>query len=145
LAAYVMVKFYGVIFLGRPREPHLAYARDAGPLERIALASLALGCIVLGLFPVNVLAILDQVNSMLIAATVSHRGESWLLLAPINGHQRYWVKAEDHLWYRLYLPIARSADWLARLVGWIQQGRISVYLMYSFVTLLALLFFVQWR
>ena len=35
LAAYVMVKFYGVIFLGRPREPNLAYARDAGRLERV--------------------------------------------------------------------------------------------------------------
>src|SRR6266404_1771270 len=31
LSAYVMVKFYGVIFLGRPREANLAYAHDAGP------------------------------------------------------------------------------------------------------------------
>ena len=28
-----MVKFYGVVFLGRPREPNLAYAQDAGPLR----------------------------------------------------------------------------------------------------------------
>ena len=35
LSAYVMVKFYGVIFLGRPREPNLAYAHDAGWLERV--------------------------------------------------------------------------------------------------------------
>jgi hypothetical protein len=35
--AYVMVKFYGVIFLGRPREANLAYARDAGRLERSPL------------------------------------------------------------------------------------------------------------
>ena len=34
LSAYVMVKFYGVVFLGRPREPNLAYAHDAGWLER---------------------------------------------------------------------------------------------------------------
>ncbi len=34
LAAYVMVKFFGVVFLGRPREPNLAYAQDAGPFER---------------------------------------------------------------------------------------------------------------
>jgi hydrogenase-4 component B len=39
--------------------------------------------------------------------------------------------------------VARAADAAARLVGLIQQGRISVYLTYSFVTLLALLFFVQ--
>jgi len=32
---------------------------------------------------------------------------------------------------------------MARMVGRLQQGRISVYLTYSFFTLLALLFFVQ--
>ena len=41
LAAYVMVKFYGVVFLGRPREPNLAYAKDAGAFERCALVYLA--------------------------------------------------------------------------------------------------------
>ena len=38
LAAYVMVKFFGVIFLGQPREPALARAHDAGVLERIGLS-----------------------------------------------------------------------------------------------------------
>ena len=51
LAAYVMVKFYGVIFLGQPREPGLACAQDAGCLERFGMAWLAAGCFVLGLFP----------------------------------------------------------------------------------------------
>jgi formate hydrogenlyase subunit 3/multisubunit Na+/H+ antiporter MnhD subunit len=32
LSGYVMVKFFGVIFLGQPREPSLAQARDAGLL-----------------------------------------------------------------------------------------------------------------
>ena len=32
---------------------------------------------------------------------------------------------------------------LARIAGWIQQGRISIYLIYSFVTLLALLMFIR--
>ncbi len=49
LAGYVMVKFYGVIFLGQPREAALATARDAGFLERagllwLALAAWRLGC-----------------------------------------------------------------------------------------------------
>ncbi len=35
LAGYVMVKFFGVIFLGQPREAALARAHDAGRLERI--------------------------------------------------------------------------------------------------------------
>ena len=39
--------------------------------------------------------------------------------------------------------IGNAADVLARLAGNIQQGRISVYLTYSFFTLIALLLFVQ--
>jgi len=42
LAAYVMVKFYGVIFLGQPREAALLRAHDANVLERIGLLWLAL-------------------------------------------------------------------------------------------------------
>ena len=51
LAAYVMVKFYGVIFLGQHREPSLVNAHDADWLERIGLAWLALGCIAIGVMP----------------------------------------------------------------------------------------------
>ena len=225
LAAYVMVKFYGIVFLGRPREANLAYAHDAGWLERAALTWLAAGCVVLGLFPTNVIALIDPVNMMLVGASAINAGSgNWLLLAPINADRssysplivlaviagtllltiqivhryyhgrvrhappwdcgfplqtprmqdtaegfgqpirqvfeqffrierhlpspfdaapRYSVKADDPMWHWLYLPIARGADALARLVGRIQQGRISVYLTYSFVTLLALLFFVR--
>jgi hypothetical protein len=224
LAAYVVVKFYGVVFLGRPREPNLAYARDAGPLERIGLVWLAVGCLALGVLPVQVIRALDPVNAMLVASTVGKAGSTWWLLAPVSPdrssysptivltvivaavalttaivhrlyhgrlrtgpawdcgyplqtprmqdtaegfgqpirqvfepffridrtlptpfdtHPRYRVVAEDHFWYLLYLPIARAADALARLAGFIQQGRISVYLMYSFFTLLALLFFIR--
>ena len=225
LSAYVMVKFYGVIFLGRPREPHLAYAHDAGPRERAALAYLAAGCVLLGLFPTWTIAAIDHVNGMLLATTVSRAGESsWLLLAPIgtdrssysplivlvvivaavlvtiqvvhrlwhgrvrraaawdcgfplqtarmqdtaegfgqpirqvfepffrmerhlptpfDAKPRYFVSATDHLWHWLYLPIARGTDAIARFAGLIQRGRIAVYLTYSFVTLLALLFLVR--
>ncbi|HEV8549940.1 MAG TPA: hydrogenase 4 subunit B, partial [Polyangiaceae bacterium] len=45
LAGYVMVKFYGVIFLGRPREAKLAYAQDADRYERAGLVFLAAGCV----------------------------------------------------------------------------------------------------
>jgi len=225
LAAYVMVKFYGVIFLGRPREPNLAYAHDAGTLERIALTALAAGCIALGLFPATVIAWLDPVNAMLVNSSAIHEGSgNWLLLAPISADRssysplivlavivgtllltiqivhryyhgrvrraapwdcgfpmqtprmqdtaegfgqpvrqvfepffrierhlptpfdhepRYSLKASDPLWHWLYLPVARASDVLARIVGRIQQGRISIYLTYSFVTLLALLYFVR--
>ena len=65
------------------------------------------------------------------------------LPTPFDKAPRYAVKAEDHFWYWLYVPIMRGAEALARIVGLIQQGRISVYLTYSFFTLLALLFFVR--
>src|SRR4029077_8689009 len=51
LAAYVMVKFFGVIFLGQPRETTLIHAHDAGILERIGLLWLALAGVTLGPLP----------------------------------------------------------------------------------------------
>ena len=80
LTAYVMVKFYGVIFLGRPREPNLAYAKDAGKFERVALVYLAAGCVVLGVFPVNVIEFIDPINVMLIGSTATPKiAANWLL------------------------------------------------------------------
>ncbi|HEX6792495.1 MAG TPA: hydrogenase 4 subunit B [Casimicrobiaceae bacterium] len=225
LAAYVMVKFYGVVFLGRPREPDLAHAHDAGVRERAALLLLALGCVLLGLFPVHVIAGIDHVNAQLLMTSVKPAGESsWWLLAPValerssysplivfgviagvvlvtifvvhrvwHGRVRhapawtcgfpvltarmqdtaegfgqpirqvfepffrverhlpspsdtapvYFMRASDRLWRWLYVPIARVVEAAARVVGLLQQGRIGVYLGYSFVTLIALLFFVR--
>src|SRR5690606_28656156 len=65
LAAYVMVKFYGVVFLGQPREPALAEAHDAGWLERVGLAWLACGCIAFGLLPAQVFTLLAEVPAQL--------------------------------------------------------------------------------
>jgi hypothetical protein len=65
------------------------------------------------------------------------------LPSPFDAAPRYSMIAGDHMWHWLYLPVARGADFLARQIGRIQQGRISVYLTYSFLTLLALLFFVR--
>ena len=225
LAAYVMVKFYGVIFLGRPREANLAYAHDAGPRERAALALLALGCVLLGIFPTAVIDVIDRVNGLLLDTSLARTGESnWLLLAPIaterssysprivlavivvvvvatmrivrrvwhgrvrrapawdcgfplqtprmqdtaegfgqpirqvfepffrmerhlpspfDSEPRYWVHVSDRLWEWLYMPIARTAERLARIVGLLQRGRIAVYLTYSFATLIALLFLTR--
>jgi hydrogenase-4 component B len=223
LAGYVMVKFYGVIFLGRPREASLAYAHDAGGFERAGLVALAAACVLLGIFPATVLGAIDHVTAQLVGSAASGGDTSWLLLAPLGAerssysplivlgaivgavlitiqlvhrmwhgrvrhtpawdcgfplqtprmqdtaegfgqpirqvfepffrierhlpspfdtHPRYSVTATDHWWQWLYLPIARAADAIARLFGLIQRGRISVYLTYSFVTLLALLLFV---
>ncbi len=224
LAAYVMVKFYGVIFLGRPREANLAYAKDAGKHERLALSLLAAGCVLLGIFPGFVIHTLDPVNVLLVGSAVGETAGNWLMLAPFgedrssysplivlvvivavvlvtmqvvhryyhgrvrradpwdcgyplqtprmqdtaegfgqpvrqvfepffrierelptpfDAKPRYQVDASDPWWHWIYVPVARAAELAARFVGLIQQGRISVYLTYSFVTLLALLFLVR--
>ena len=223
LAAYVLVKFYGVIFLGRSREPSLAKARDAGRLERVGLAWLALLCIGLGLFPVVVLRAIDTVNLSLLGATVGDRANSWWTLVPLSAERasysplafgagialcflltwllvhrlyrgsvrrsaswdcgfpdqtsrmqdtaegfgqpirhifgpffrierlmptpfdlapRYALNLADRWWDWLYTPIARAVAAGAHWVSFLQQGRISQYLMYSFGTLLILLAFV---
>ena len=224
MGAYVMVKFYGVVFLGRPREPQLAYAHDAGHFERVALAWFATGCVVLGLFPTTVIGMLDNVNAALLGTTLGRAGDQWWLLAPINPDRssysplivlvviaavvlltmqivhryyhgrvrsgpawdcgfamqtprmqdtaegfgqpirqvfepffriervlpspfdavpQYRVTVGDHLWQWLYLPVMRCVELLARIAGRLQQGRISIYLVYSFLTLLALLMFIR--
>jgi hypothetical protein len=65
------------------------------------------------------------------------------LPTPFDAAPHYRVTTEDHLWYWLYLPIARIVERLTGLVTFLQRGRISVYLLYSFGTLLVLLFLVR--
>jgi formate hydrogenlyase subunit 3/multisubunit Na+/H+ antiporter MnhD subunit len=220
LAGYVMVKFFGIIFLGQPREASLANAQDCGPLERIGLASLALGCVLLGLFPVQVISGLGAVTEQLIGVSSPGRGAPWWLLAPVPARQvsygplvlltttvvmvaltfllvrlfyhrrirrgaawdcgfgqldarmqdtaegfgqpirnifqsffqidrelptpfdrspRYSVAIADRIWRGVYEPLGAMVQRLADLVALLQQGRIAVYLLYSFVTLVVLL------
>jgi hydrogenase-4 component B len=63
--------------------------------------------------------------------------------SPRDRTPRYRETVEDRLWYWLYLPVARAVERVTTLVTVLQRGRISVYLSYSFVTLLVLLFFVR--
>jgi hypothetical protein len=56
---------------------------------------------------------------------------------------RYQVTVEDPLWHWLYLPIATVVERLSKVIGLLQQGRIAVYLMYSFVTLIVVLLVVK--
>ncbi|MEW6167323.1 MAG: hydrogenase 4 subunit B [Pseudomonadota bacterium] len=223
LAGYVMVKFYGVIFLGQMREPQLERAHDCGRLERVGLVWLAAGCIVLGLVPSLVLGLLDPVNGLLLGAGLEPRGDGIWMLAPVSTERasyspvlvlvgmlagvlitvwgvrqlyhgrvrraapwdcgyplldarmqdtaegfgqpirhifepffrmqrelpdpedvapRYRVVVEDRFWYALYAPLAAGVKAAAGFVGRLQQGRIAVYLLYSFLTLMALLVIV---
>lgn len=84
LAAYVMVKFYGVTFLGQHSEAALAGAHDAGMWERLGMGWLALACVLLGLVPVLVVQQLDQVTQMLIGAQLGNAANNWVFLAPVD-------------------------------------------------------------
>lgn len=222
LAGFAMVKFFGIVFLGQPREEALSHAQDASRLERLGLLWLGVGCVLLGLFPNVVIALLDPVTRLLVNSGLSGAANSqnWWLLAPINEdrasyspaiflgsilvfvplvywfvrrsyhgrmhrvdawdcgfplqtsrmqdsaegfgqpirrifspffkrtrehpspfdtHPRYRSLVEDPFWYWLYLPIARIVEHGTRLIAFLQQGRIAIYLLYSFITLLTLL------
>ncbi|HET6264481.1 MAG TPA: hydrogenase 4 subunit B [Usitatibacter sp.] len=226
IAGYVMVKFFGVIFLGRPREESLADATDAGGLERLGMIWLTAGCILLGLFPVTVIGVIDPIPFALVGRGLAQSGRAgdWLLLAPVSAERasyspilvllvtlalvafafllvrrlyhgrlrraapwdcgwpaqtarmqdtaegfgqpirqifeplyrmrrelptafdskpHYRVTVDDPLWAGMYLRIAAAIERVSRFVGLLQRGRISIYLLYSFLTLVALLFLAQ--
>jgi hydrogenase-4 component B len=225
LAGYTMVKFFGVIFLGQPREAKLADAHDAGRWERAGMMWLALGCVALGLLPTQFIQLIDPVTQQLVQSGLGARVASsgWLLApnsreqasygpvifllgilgsfalayllvrklyhgrlrrsppwacgfpwggprmqdtaegfgqpirqifepfflmqrdlpTPFDSQPRYRVTIGDHFWRWLYVPIVDLTAYLARLVGLMQQGRIAVYLLYSFATLIATLLVVM--
>ncbi len=224
LAGYTMVKFFGVIFLGQPREEKLAQAHDAGGWERIGMAWLAGASVLLGVLPVQVIALIDAVTEQLVGTglgrVVSRSG--WLLVPvdierasygpaiflagvalgfglayafvrqlyhgrtrrsapwdcgypwqtprmqdsaegfgqPIrqifepllrvrrelpraaDARPRYRVSVGDHFWHWIYQPVALVIERAAGIVGLLQQGRIAVYLLYSFLTVIGILVWV---
>jgi len=93
IAAYVMVKFFGVIFLGQPREQKLNQAHDANIWERFGFGWLVAACLMLGFFPVQLTLVIDRVTSFLvgegIGTTVASNG--LLLLAPVASHRASYM------------------------------------------------------
>jgi formate hydrogenlyase subunit 3/multisubunit Na+/H+ antiporter MnhD subunit len=87
LAGYVMVKFFGVVFLGQPREAALANAHDAGWRERCGMLWLATGCVLLGLLPGQVIALLALVPSELGLLAPDATFGRWWLLDPVAERQ----------------------------------------------------------
>jgi formate hydrogenlyase subunit 3/multisubunit Na+/H+ antiporter MnhD subunit len=224
LAGYTMVKFFGIIFLGQPREEKLAQAHDAGYWERAGMLWLVAGCIALGLLPSQFIQVIDPVTQQLVHAGLGQAvaasgwllapsgverasygpaifllgvaasfALAWLLVrrlyhgrlrrappwacgfprpnarmqdtaegfgqpirqifepffrmqrelpSPFDTQPRYRVILDDHFWHWLYLPIAAVVVRAARLIGLLQQGRIAVYLLFSFLTLIAMLLVV---
>jgi formate hydrogenlyase subunit 3/multisubunit Na+/H+ antiporter MnhD subunit len=62
---------------------------------------------------------------------------------PFDRMPRYVTEVRDRFWGLIYFPIARAATFCSRMIGRIQVGRVAVYLMYSFVTIIFLMAFVR--
>jgi hypothetical protein len=61
------------------------------------------------------------------------------LPGPFDRKPRYRLEIGDRIWRALYEPLGPLVRRVADKVAWLQQGRISTYLLYSFVTLVVLL------
>jgi hydrogenase-4 component B len=85
LGGYVMVKFFGIIFLGQPREAGLARAHDAGAFERVGLIWLALGCVALGLLPAQVVNLLGIVVERFAGVSMPREHAPWWFVMPLSG------------------------------------------------------------
>lgn len=55
----------------------------------------------------------------------------------------YYLRIRDRFRGWLYDPIVEASFWFARKVGRLQHGRIQVYLIYSFITIIVLLAFLK--
>ncbi len=55
----------------------------------------------------------------------------------------YHLRVRDRFWGWLYQPVVDACFWTSRRIGRLQQGRIQIYLIYSFVTIVVLLLFVR--
>ncbi|MDR1274992.1 MAG: hydrogenase 4 subunit B [Candidatus Accumulibacter sp.] len=228
LSGFAMVKFFGIVFLGQPREENLLHAHDAGRHEFFGLVWFGVGCVLLGLFPNLVVALIDPVTRLLLDNGLRDvvTENPWWLLAPISRDRAsysaaiffvslalfvplvFWVVrrffhgnldvygnvkcvpawdcgfplqtsrmqdtaegfsqpirrvfasflqhtrhhpsafdskpvyrsgVEDPFWNWLYLPTARLVEYGTRVVAFLQHGRIAIYLLYGFITLLILL------
>ncbi len=54
---------------------------------------------------------------------------------------QYHLRVRDRFWIWIYQPIGDASFWISRRIGRMQHGRIQVYLIYSFVTIIVLLIF----
>ncbi len=120
LAGYTMVKFFGIIFLGQPREAKLRDARDASLWERAGLVWLAAICVLLGLLPVQFVIVLDRVTQLLVDAGIGSAvaRNGWLLLAPISVSRASYMPAVFLLFFFACCGLA----WL--LVRRLYHGRL---------------------
>jgi hydrogenase-4 component B len=117
LAAYVMVKFYGVVFLGQPRDSSTVHAHEAGWLQRLGMLWLAAGCVLLGLLPSQVVELMSPAIKQLTGQKLINDG-SWVLLAPLNAERASYAPL-------IFLAVVLVVLMLIFLaVRWVYHGRV---------------------
>jgi len=91
LAAACFVKAFGVSFLGRPRTPEAASARETDSNSLAAMFFLAALCLVAGVLPGIFLDALAPVAQALVGMSMPHQaGLAWLAIVPIaEGRSSY--------------------------------------------------------
>jgi formate hydrogenlyase subunit 3/multisubunit Na+/H+ antiporter MnhD subunit len=84
LAAACFVKAYGVTFLGRPRTPAAATARETDAYSLAAMMLFAALCLIAGILPGLFIDALGPVSNALIGARMPAQiGAQWLSIVPI--------------------------------------------------------------
>ena len=90
LAAVCFVKVYGIVFLGRPRRPVAANAREVGALMLAPMAGFAAICALVGVLPQTVLALIGPAAASLLPKSPALPLADWLWLAPLGPeHSSY--------------------------------------------------------
>ena len=118
LAGYTMVKFFGIVFLGQPREAKLVRARDANAWERLAFCWFAAAGVLLGLMPVQFVKVLDPVTRALVGTGVAANNQGWLLFAPVSNARASYMPAV----FMLFLIACCALAWV--LVRRFYHGRL---------------------
>ncbi|MBV1796749.1 proton-conducting transporter membrane subunit [Siccirubricoccus sp. G192] len=109
LAAAAMLRFFGLVFLGRPRSPRGAGAHEASRLERWSLLLPAGLTVLLGLFPGVMLVLAEPAMQALVGPTALAPVQGLALVAG-EGRSAYWPLAAG-----LLLALAGGgAYWLVR-------------------------------
>lgn len=86
LAGACFVRMHGIAFLGRPRDPVAGMARETDRWSIAAMASLAVLCLLLGLFPGLAVDALAPVTTSLLGGRLPQQlGDRWLSLIPVSA------------------------------------------------------------
>ena len=85
LAAACFVRLYGVAFLGRPRSAAAAEAHEVEPLSLTAMGALSLLCLIAGIFPGQIIDVLQPVVLLAVDATMPTQSHiAWTSIEPIT-------------------------------------------------------------